>query len=199
MRTHVLGIDRVRYSHYCFIRHVQLDLLFVQLSLYHEPGNPDYEQCEKQEHIAREQLGFIKLSDFDQIERALLKSLLSRAVKDRQTESILAGGQIRVNDIIQAVLRHYGPLRVIAFEEISDIGFLNGIVQDLRSEFDTAYALSDRDRAHTRDRLLYVIHLYRRELHPVRTHIAVVFFNVDYVNARIAGKEQLSLPVVIVP
>ena len=131
MGTHVLGIDRPRYGHDCFVCHVQLDLLLVQLSLYHEPGEPYDDDREQNEHVKKEIRLLIDLALFHQIELALLQHPLSGTVKDSQTEDVVTRREICIDDIVQAVLRDDSPLSVIALQDVAYVRLLYGIIEDL--------------------------------------------------------------------
>ena len=199
MRSHVLGIDCVCYGHDRLICHVDLDLLLVELSLDNKPCEPDQEQREQYEHIYPESPLLIDLTDLDDLELALFKDLLTGTVKYGKMERVISRRKINVIDVIQIVLRNDGPLLIISFKEVSDIRFLNGVVQYLRCQFKTTDPLTDRDRACARERLLHTVHAHGCELHPVRTDITVVFVDVDDIYTGIARKEQFPVSVVMIP
>ena len=112
--AHVLGVDGVGDGHDRFIGHVQLDLLLVQLPLHHQPGEPDDEQGQQDQHVDPEPGFLVDFALFDQLKLALLQHALARAVENGQVEGVIPGRQVGVDDVGQAALGHDGPLGVIA-------------------------------------------------------------------------------------
>ena len=108
--THIPLVDCVSYSHNGLVGHIQLDLLLVDLSLYHQPCEPDNDKREDRQHIYDKSGLFVYLAFLDQFECSFFKYMLSGTVQYCDVESILPCRKIDVDYIVQIVLGNDRPL-----------------------------------------------------------------------------------------
>ena len=194
----VLGVHRAGDGQHGLFAHLRLPVGFSQLAFHflfpalnQQPGHPAHREHRHRQDVENEPVVVVEFLLAIDLVGPFCHNVLFVAVVHRQPEGIIPGRQIRVDDGVQAVLRHHGPFVLEALQLVSHIGFLDREVDDLREQLQPADAPFQPDGRVPVHPFGHTIQFNLGNTHPVSHRSRAEPIRVDCKHARIASKEQV--------